>query len=78
MGAWSQLKQNVPDYCGLGTVFEKMDKAGRLHQVKELYKNALFFSTLLGSSMMSLSKTNFDLALHVKKRRVWRILDINL
>ena len=61
VGAWSQLKQNVPGFFGLGTACKKLDEAGRLDEMKSLYQESLFFRTLIENSMQSLSKTNFAL-----------------
>ena len=61
VGAWSQLKQNVPGFFGLGTAFKKYDEEGKLEQLKSLYKNSGFFKTLLENSMQSLCKTYFPL-----------------
>lgn len=66
VGAWSQLKQNVPGFYGLGTAFEKLDKLGRLDEVKTLYRESLFFRTLLENSMQSLSKSYFPLTAYMK------------
>ena len=66
VGAWSQLKQNVPGFYGLGTTFEAIDKAGRLEEVKILYSKSLFFRTLLENSMQSLSKSYFPLTVYMK------------
>jgi len=67
VGAWSQLKQNVPGFYGLGIAFEAFDKAGRMEELKELYGNSLFFRTLLGNSMQSLSKTYFELTRYMER-----------
>lgn len=67
VGAWSQLKQNVPGFYGFGTAMEKMDKQGRLDEVKNLYKNSLFFRTLAENSMQSLSKSYFELTKYMEK-----------
>jgi phosphoenolpyruvate carboxylase len=37
-----------------------MEKNGKGDQLKELYQNSLFFRTLLGNSMMSLTKTFYE------------------
>ncbi len=66
VGAWSQLKQNVPGFYGLGTAIESFDKAGRLDELKELYRNSLFFRTLAENSMQSLSKSYFALTSYMK------------
>lgn len=67
VGAWSQLKQNVPGFYGLGRAFEQFDKAGRLDELKALHKNSLFFRTLLENSMQSLSKSFFPLTRYMEK-----------
>jgi phosphoenolpyruvate carboxylase len=67
VGAWSQLKQNVPGFYGVGRAFEQFDKDGRLDELKALYKNSLFFRTLLENSMQSLSKSYFPLTKYMEK-----------
>ncbi|KEO74178.1 phosphoenolpyruvate carboxylase [Anditalea andensis] len=59
VGAWAQMKQNIPGFYGIGSAAMKMDQAGKLDQIKNLYKNSLFFRTLLGNSMQSLAKSNY-------------------
>jgi len=66
VGAWSQLKQNVPGYFGLGSAVKKLDDEGRLDEVKALYKESLFFRTLVENSMQSLSKTHFSLTRYLQ------------
>ncbi|WP_353777252.1 phosphoenolpyruvate carboxylase [Winogradskyella sp. 3972H.M.0a.05] len=61
VGSWSQLKQNVPGFFGVGTALEYYEKKGEFKKVKQLYKNSSFFKTLIENSMMSLSKSFFDL-----------------
>lgn len=61
VGAWSQLKQNVPGYFGLGTAIQHLKEKGRLNNVKQLYNNVPFFKALLLNSMMALAKSNFHL-----------------
>lgn len=59
VGSWAMMKQNIPGFYGVGTAIEAMIKKGKGEQLKALYKNSLFFRTLLGNSMMSLTKTTF-------------------
>ncbi|MDF0708201.1 phosphoenolpyruvate carboxylase [Flagellimonas okinawensis] len=66
VGSWSQLKQNVPGYFGLGTALQKLKDEGRLGEVKKLYKEVPFFKALMLNSMMSLAKSNFDLTSYMK------------
>ena len=64
VGTWSQLKQNVPGFYGLGSALELFDKDNRLLEVQDLYKSSLFFRTLINNSMQSLCKTYFPLTYH--------------
>ncbi|MEM9363584.1 MAG: phosphoenolpyruvate carboxylase [Bacteroidota bacterium] len=78
VGSWSQLKQNVPGYFGLGTAIQKFKDEGRLNEVKKLYKEVSFFRALMHNSMMSLAKTNFNLTSYMKEDaeygEFWNIL----
>ncbi|MEE2771684.1 MAG: phosphoenolpyruvate carboxylase [Bacteroidota bacterium] len=66
VGSWSQLKQNVPGFFGVGTAMEALDKKGEFDRVKQLYENSDFFKTLLENSMMSLTKSFFPLTAYMK------------
>ena len=66
VGAWGQLKQNVPGYFGLGTALRAMEKEGRLEDCIALYQNSGFFRALVGNSMQSMSKANFSLTNYMK------------
>ena len=61
VGSWSQLKQNVPGFFGVGHAIKHYDDLGQLNKVKKLYKESSFFKTLIENSMMSLSKSFLDL-----------------
>jgi phosphoenolpyruvate carboxylase len=61
VGSWSQLKQNVPGFFGVGHAIKHYDDLGELNKVKKLYKESSFFKTLIENSMMSLSKSFLDL-----------------
>ncbi len=66
VGSWSQLKQNVPGFFGVGTALKKFEDDGKWEAVQELYKSSLFFRTLLENSMMSLAKSFFPLTAYMK------------
>ncbi len=61
VGAWSQMKQNVPGYFGLGTGIASLAKSGKEAALRSLYDRSLFFRTLVNNAMQSLSKTYFPL-----------------
>ncbi len=71
VGAWSQLKQNVPGFYGVGSAFKALDQEGKLEDIKSLYKNSLFFKTLVENSMQSLCKTYFPLTQYMKKDPIY-------
>ena len=67
VGSWSQLKQNVPGFYGVGTALKKYEDKGEFNKVEQLYKNSKFFKTLLENSMMSLTKSFFDLTKYMSE-----------
>ncbi|HSD06187.1 phosphoenolpyruvate carboxylase [Flavobacterium sp.] len=66
VGSWSQLKQNVPGFFGVGTALKHFEDNGQWDKVQNLYNNSLFFKTLLENSMMSLAKSFFPLTAYMK------------
>ncbi len=67
VGSWSQLKQNVPGFFGLGTALQHFEKTNQWDKVTDLYKNSLFFKTLIENSMMALCKSFFPLTAYMQK-----------
>ena len=67
VGSWSQLKQNVPGFFGVGTALKHFEETNQWSKVQDLYDNSLFFKTLLENSMMSLAKSFFPLTAYMKK-----------
>ena len=79
VGSWSQLKQNVPGYFGTGTAIQALLKKGKLEDLKKIYAEVPVFKALVQNSMMSLSKSNFDLTAYMKEdeeyKDFWEILN---
>ena len=67
VGAWSQIKQNVTGYYGVGSALDAMEKQGKFKAVRELYRNSLFFSTLIDNCEMSMNKCFFPLTAFLAK-----------
>ena len=67
VGSWSQLKQNVPGFFGVGTALKAFEDKNEFHKVEQLYNNSIFFKTLLENSMMSLTKSFFDLTKYMSE-----------
>jgi phosphoenolpyruvate carboxylase len=61
VGAWSQLKQNVTGYYGVGTALKALDDQGRFGEIKQLYNNSLFIKTLMDNCEMAMKKCFFPL-----------------
>lgn len=71
VGAWSQLKQNVTGYYGVGTAFKKMEEEGRWDEVKQLYDHSTFFKTLIGNCEMSMKKSFFPMTMFLSKHPLY-------
>ncbi len=66
VGSWSQLKQNVPGFFGVGTALKHFEDSNQWDKVQNLFDSSLFFKTLLENSMMSLAKSFFPLTAYMK------------
>lgn len=67
VGSWSQLKQNVPGFFGVGTALKYYEDRGAFEKVIQLYQESSFFKTLIENSMMSLSKSFFALTQYMSE-----------
>ncbi|MBL7887389.1 MAG: phosphoenolpyruvate carboxylase [Flavobacterium sp.] len=66
VGSWSQMKQNVPGFFGVGAALKHFEETHRWDKVQKLFDSSLFFRTLLENSMMSLAKSFFPLTQYMK------------
>jgi phosphoenolpyruvate carboxylase len=66
VGSWSQLKQNVPGYYGVGTALQVFKEKGLWNDVTSLFNTSAFFRTLVDNSMMSMVKSNFAITKYVE------------
>jgi phosphoenolpyruvate carboxylase len=66
VGSWSQLKQNVPGYYGVGTALQVLKEKGLWNDVTSLFNTSAFFRTLVDNSMMSMVKSNFAITKYVE------------
>ena len=76
--SWSQLKQNIPGFYGVGTALKKMKDEGKWEEVKQLYQTSGFFNTMLDNCMMSMSKSDFRVTAYLQKDKkfgaFWQML----
>lgn len=77
-GSWSQLKQNVTGYYGVGSALKRMEENGKLNAFQNLYKESLFFRTLLDNCEMAMMKSFFPLtaflASHKQFGELWQMI----
>ena len=66
VGSWSQMKQNVPGFFGVGSALKHFEETNQWKKVQTLFDSSLFFRTLLENSMMSLEKCFFSLTKYMK------------
>lgn len=65
--SWSQLKQNIPGFYGVGTALKKMKDEGNWDKIEKLYNTSGFFKTMLDNCMMSMSKSDFRVTAYLEK-----------
>jgi phosphoenolpyruvate carboxylase len=71
VGSWSQLKQNVPGYYGVGTALQVLKEKGKWKEVQSLFNNISFFRTLIDNSMMSMVKSNFAITKYIESDPIY-------
>ncbi len=69
VGSWSQSKQNVPGFYGVGTALKSFEENNEFEKVTQLYQQSSFFRTLIANSMMSLSKSFFPLTSYMQNNK---------
>ena len=65
--SWSQLKQSIPGFYGVGTALNKMKEAGRWAEIVELYNKSGFFKTMVDNCTMSMSKSDFRVTAYLEQ-----------
>lgn len=74
VGAWSQIKQNVPGFYGVGSALQKMES--ELAEIATMYRDNAFFKALIDNCEMAMQKSYFPLtaflADDLKYGEIWR------
>ena len=74
VGAWAQLKQNVPGFYGVGSAMAKLEH--RSEEIAEMYRNNGFFKALIDNCEMAMQKSYFPLTAFLaddpKYGEIWR------
>jgi phosphoenolpyruvate carboxylase len=78
VGSWSQVKQNVTGYYGVGAALQKMEQEGKFYRFKVLYQNSLFFKTLIDNCEMAMKKCYFPLTEYLSRDKkfgeIWNLI----
>ncbi|NGM66732.1 phosphoenolpyruvate carboxylase [Sphingobacterium sp. SGR-19] len=64
--SWSQLKQNIPGFYGVGTALRWAEENNLWSYVKNLYGSSGMFKTIIDNCMMSMTKSNFDITAYMQ------------
>jgi len=64
--AWSQLKQNIPGYYGVGSALKKAKNEDSFNDIKQLYIESGQFKTMIDNCMMSMSKSDFRVTAYLE------------
>lgn len=76
--AWSQLKQNIPGFYGVGTALKNQKAEGNWDKVVKTYQESGYFKTIVDNCMMSMSKSDFSITAHFANDKeygaFWKIL----
>jgi phosphoenolpyruvate carboxylase len=76
--SWSQLKQNIPGFYGVGTALKNQEKAGNWEQVSKTYQQSGYFKTIIDNCMMSMSKSDFSITAYLANDKkfgaFWKML----
>jgi len=76
--SWTQLKQNIPGFFGVGSALKKAKKDGVWDEIKSLYETSGQFKTMIDNCMMSMSKVDFRITNHLQDdpefADFWKIL----
>ncbi len=78
VGSWSQLKQNVTGFYGVGSALQAADKVGKFRALTALYQQSLFFKTLVDNCEMAMKKSFFPLTQYLSKHpkygEIWQMI----
>lgn len=69
--AWSQLKQGIPGFYGVGSALQSAEETGNWEKVQALYKSSGMFKTIMDNCAMAMSKTNFNITSHLAEDPVY-------
>lgn len=69
--AWTQLKQNIPGFYGVGSALLKAKETGKWDDVKALYEQSGQFRTIMDNCGMSMSKADFRVTSYMESNSTY-------
>jgi phosphoenolpyruvate carboxylase len=66
VGAWTQLKQNIAGFFGVGAALAELEKKGKWAHLQKMYEHSLYFKTILDNAEMSMLKCFFPLTAYLE------------
>lgn len=76
VGAWSQLKQNVPGFYGVGSALDKLST--EIDAIRDMYRRNRFFKTLIDNCEMAMQKSFLPLTAFLENDgehgAIWRAI----
>jgi phosphoenolpyruvate carboxylase len=66
VGAWTQLKQNIAGFFGVGAALAELEKKGKWTHLQKMYEHSLYFKTILDNAEMSMLKCFFPLTAYLE------------
>lgn len=69
--AWTQLKQNIPGFYGVGQALLKAKNEGKWDDIKSLYEHSGQFKTIMDNCSMSMSKADFRITSYLGEDKTY-------